>query len=230
MSVLPISTTKASLSRLAKGSGADTANVSSYLYGLMQCLDCCYLGANIVFAERGQAKIYELLNAFPGSTLPGRERFGQLQSSDGKPAVFLYAPTGYDIKGQPLNQSRRETRISIHEDDQSLRAKVNEMFAAPPNQPLPPNRANALLQFYRSSVFPWRETPVVIKDMRGGKREYVDYNAFLKDYEEGFLHPNDCKETLCESLHERLRRIQMQMGSCICDWVKIDESKRQFTK
>ncbi len=227
MSALSVTKVKESLSKVSKGAGADTTMVSAYLYGLMQCLDPSYLSADVVFAEQGQAKIYQLLNAFPGKIIAGREYFSQAtkEVSVPKPLVFIYAPIGYDIKGQPLNQSRTLTRVSIHETQESLGKKIDDMFAAPAGQVLPTNRANAILEFFKNSVFPWRSDPVEVADVSKRRRTYACFDDFQRDYEAGMLHPNDCKASLLAALWERLKIIQTAMGSCICDWVDISKAR-----
>lgn len=227
MSALPISRVKESLSKVLKGEGADKTMVSTYFYGMMQCLDCCYLSADVVFAEQGQAKIYQLLDAIPGKSISGNKHFSRAHKNDAdhKPSVFIYVPTGCDIKGQPLNQSRAQDRISIHETKESLEKKIARMFAAPAGQALPPNRANAILEFFKNSVFPWQSHPVEVSDVNKSKRAYSSFDNFQSDYQAGVLHPNDCKAALLAALWERLRTIQAAMGSCICDWVDTAKAR-----
>ncbi len=226
MSALPVSAVKNSLSKISKGSGVNAAMVSSYIYGLMQCLDCYFVNANVIFAERGQAKIYRLLDAFPPTALSSAtfSALKRISATLAIPTVFVYASTGTDIKGMPLNISRAETRISIHERKDSLSAKIDQMFAAPGGTPLPSGRVNAILEFFRCSVFPWRKSPVTVRNVSGAERDYASYADFRADYDTGALDPRDCKAALKELLWDRLSNVQRTMGSCICDWVDLDKA------
>lgn len=220
LSIISVLDVKNSLSKVSKSSGTDNVKIASYIYGIMQCLDCYYLGANVVLAEWGQAKIYRMFDILQQEDLNDRSFNGVLKQSYKRESfVFTYIATGFDIKGQSLNQSHSQTRISIHETENSLKKKIDAMFAAPPEQILPEDRVNAILEYFKYSVFPWRSQPIEVLDIDGNQRTYSLFDSFQSDYQLGILHPNDCKNSLFSALWERLSLIQASMGSCICDWI-----------
>lgn len=227
MSSLPVSTVRESLSQVSKKDGADKSMVSTYMYGLMQCLDCCYLGSEVVFAEQGQAKIYRLLDAFNGEVISNAKMHRHVGDvgAPQKPVAFIYAPTGHDIKGKPLNQSRAQDRISIHESEATLKSKIAAMFAAPAGQDIPQGRVNAILEYFKFSVFPWQSGAVRIVDINRRQQEYLDFDHFLADYNAGKLSPNDCKCTLHTSLWDRLSKIQATLGISICSWIDMNKAR-----
>lgn len=221
MSSVPVSRVKESLPNASKREGFEGTMASAYFYGIMQCLDCCFLNARVVFAEHSQSKVYKLLEYFPGKTLFDRDEFVQAHSKniDHTPSLFIYLPTGCDIKGYPLSLSTAQTRITIHETHESLSRKIRNMFAAPSGMSLPHDRANALLEYFKNSVFPWLSHPLQVEDTKQYIRSYDSFESFLEDYQNGFLHPIQCKSAMLIALTERLMAIQLEMGSCLCDWV-----------
>jgi tyrosyl-tRNA synthetase len=225
MSKLPIKAVKDTLPRQDQGIGSNPVQLASYLYALMQCLDACHLDAQVVFGESAQKKVYELLSAFDGGKPPSGARFSKEKHNNNwaerAPTAFIYAPTGVDIKGNPLNKSSAKTRISIHETPESLRKKIGELFAPPAGQLMPADKKNVLLELFRFSVFPWISTSIEIKDSTGSCRSYQTFEELKADYDSGSLHPNDCKHALFIALEDRLSRIQRAMGESICDWLDV---------
>jgi len=206
---LPISSIKQSLARAAKGPEADSKALSLYLYGIMQCLDCCYLGADLVIAEQGQKKIYDLLKFVC--------RDGRWECPE-----FIYLPLACDIVGRPLNQSTAKTRISIHESRESLARKIHRMYAPPGDAGTPPN---PLLECFKHSVFPWRAGSIVVSNTSNRERRYGNYREFEQEYHRGLLHPNDCKAALEGYLWQRLERIDGRMGTEVRSWVELDKAR-----
>lgn len=221
LSNISISDTKKSLSKVSKSSGIDNMKVSAYIYGIMQCLDCEYLNVDLIFAARGQSKIYKLFDFFHSGDFSNRRFCEKALEKDfnKKSRTFIYVDTGVDIRGQPLNQSNSQTRISIHETENSLKKKIKAMFAPPSGQIIPHNRVNALLEYFKYSVFPWRSEPIKILDVDNNWQTYFSFDPFYSDYQQGILHPNDCKAILLVVLWERLEKVQKSMGSSLCDWI-----------
>ena len=222
---LLLSKVKDALPQAARRGRDDPLTLSACLYGLMQCLDCCYLEADIVLAEQGQKKIYDLL----GWLVPPEKEAGALSKPNSElarsPSQVIYVPGSQDILGHPIAQSSAVTRISIHESKESLRWKVRKMYAPPGSQCADDGRPNALLEFFRHSVFPWSPGEVVITDQNHRDRTYGNYDTFERDYCQGLLHPAACKPVLEHQLWRRLEAIQATMTSDSCAWVDLDRAR-----
>ncbi|ASQ90931.1 hypothetical protein CHL67_08375 [Prosthecochloris sp. GSB1] len=215
ISRLRFSKIKRTLSKVSKQDGVDSAYASSLLYSVMQCLDCCYLNIDVVISSPDQKKIYRLIDDFP-------DEFDQSRVFS-KPRRFGYFPLGYDIAGKPLNQSKSATRISIHETQETLSAKIKQMYAPPHDQPLAEGRVNALIEHFRNSVFPWVSTPILIRlDNNSSVASFDTFQEFQTSYLTGRIEPQRCKDALFTYLWERLSSIQAAMGSGICDWISFD--------
>jgi len=221
---LPVSKVKNSLSQVSKKMGLNSLKVSGYVYGIMQVLDGYYLNKKVIFAEESQAKIYNLAKEIDPARI---NQLNSMQNScDGKDGYFntqefIYIPSGHDIKGKPLNQSKSATRISLHESEESLEWKISEMFAPPANQKIPEDRTNALLEYFEHSVFPWVQNPIAIKGVDGKLNEFMNYEEFESEYSSGRLHPSDCKDVLYTALRERLMKLRPIFGEGVCHWIDL---------
>ena len=224
-----VSSVKDAIPSSAKSSD-QSACVSTFLYSIMQCLDAWYLNATVVVAEAGQKKIYdlqpELLPSLLGSAYSVNHvaPLRSVKDGRGNHTRFLYRPTGHDIQGLPLAQSKARTRISIHDNAETLGRKVNSMFAPPAGQAVPEGRVNALLEHFRYSVFPWRTQPVIVKGEDGRDHQFDNYGGFSIAYNEGLLHPAECKKALLNALQERLAQIQGSWSQGFTSWIDVDKA------
>ena len=203
--------------------GTEASMVSSYLYAIMQCLDASHLKADIIFGEKAQQKIYKLIPAFPRDS-DFFSPIGNHANPYTGPRGILYAPTGHDIQGKPLAESRSGTRICIHETRASLEKKIAKMYAPPANQPLAEGRVNALLEYFRYSVFPWRSNAVTILAEDGELLEFQDYNSLVTAYQSERIHPAECKKCLTDALFERISEAQRTLGIALVKWVNIEKA------
>ena len=207
---------------------AESGVVSTYLYALMQCLDVHYIGADLVVAEHGQKKIYDLQNHAQKYLIRGGRslnNIAHIRSSDdriSRQVCFVYIPTGRDIRGKPLAESSAATRISIHETKASLERKVKKMFAPPAGQSAPADQTNALLEHFRFSIFPWISSPIEVKGEDGKTHKFQNYGEFATAYKAGLLHPSECKKNLVEKLWQRLHQIQESWREGLTKWVDTD--------
>jgi len=183
--------------------------VAASVYMVMQWLDARFLGADLIFADIGQRKIYELLDTVDldsALAAAGVRRWRSPVDPDKVPAA-LYAPLGTDIRSMPLHESTAATRISIHETPDSLQQKVGRMYAPPPGQ-AQAGRRNVLLSTFRASVFPWIDQPVRVNRRGRPPLAFTHHTALAQAYGSGAVHPADCKEALTELLWQRLTSIQ----------------------
>lgn len=167
---------------------AQPLSVGMGLRLLMQSVDAQYFGPLVVIADQAQYKIDRL-----------GDRTGAVQ-----PAV--YVPLGVDVLGRELRASTSATRISVHESQQSLDAKLRRMYAPPANYPLEKDRQNALLALVQRSISPYVEV-FVVETRRNGRLEFRDYESFASSWFAEKMHPNDVKDAISEALGTRLARL-----------------------
>jgi tyrosyl-tRNA synthetase len=183
----------------------------SIVYLLLQCLDAVVLDADLVFGVESQRKIYSLLQ-----TLDGAVR----TSGFDVPVEELYVNVPHDIKGNQLTESTSATRISIHDSIETIRDKVQRMYAPPSLQDDADTRPNALLEMYQWSIFPWTDDPITFTRAQLLSPIEVDSFEMLSSlYYSGDIHPNDCKSLLPELLFARFEVIRKSMGSGVSQWV-----------
>lgn len=192
------------------------------IYPLMQCLDIFHLNSNLVIAERGQEKIYDLCNKFDTLKISRIGKETKLKATDDK-LIFLYIPTSHDIDGKPLIESTSKSRISIHDSKETLFNKIKKMYTPPFDQDLLDGRVNAALEFFKYSVFPWFDEPIAIKDFDDNEIVYNEYKDLEINYKNGKHTPQALKEVLNDYLWKRLSVIQNDLSNGIDSW--IDKSK-----
>ncbi|MEU7002545.1 hypothetical protein [Nonomuraea sp. NPDC046570] len=180
----------------------------------MQLVDPLVLGVDAVFADVGQAKIYD--------ALPPDQR-DRLSAGHGPNKLYptlIYADLSCDTRGRPLRESTSQTRITIHDDHATLTRKIKKMYAPPAGQPLVPGSINALLEHFQWSVFPWTADPVPVRTRGGGGYSFFSSYEDLADaYEAGAIHPADGKNALLLMLWARLQDVQHQMPPALTSWI-----------
>jgi tyrosyl-tRNA synthetase len=192
------------------------------IYSLMQCLDIFHLKANLVIAEQGQGKIYDLCKNFDQYKIARLGMETKLKATKGR-LTFLYIPTSHDIEGKPLNESSTNTRISIHDNKEILERKINKMYAPPHDQPIENGRVNAMLEFFKYSVFPWFNEAINIQDNDNNTISYAKYEDMEQNYYQGLHTPQALKRALKVYLWQRLSNIQDGLSKGIDSW--IDKTK-----
>jgi tyrosyl-tRNA synthetase len=203
------------------GSTRSELTVGALLYPTLQVLDAAYLGIDCILADEGQKKIYDLGK-------PGGMLFEQLENlrQHGQrdlrfPVDIRYFGLAVDTKGLPMSQSSVKTRISLHDNSDSLREKVRAMYAPPADQVGDGKRRNALLWNLEYSAIPWIDLPCTLETPNGSVQ--IDSYAELEaEYLRGNLHPNDMKGFLCDVLTERARKMKDALSSGLTSWIDID--------
>ena len=183
------------------------------IYPIMQCIDVFYVNADVIIAEEGQRKIYRLL-----ANIKKADPLRQRPKDIVRKIDFIYIPTSHDIMGRPLKHSNSSTRISIHENEKSLKKKIIKMYAPPSNQRVEEGKANALLEFFRYSVFPWINEPIKVHT-KNGVIKYERYSDFEKDYTSGLIRPEDAKDVLYSQLLKRISAIKNELKKGISFWI-----------
>ena len=221
---IPLNKAKNSLAQASKRSGLSSLKVASYVYGIMQAIDGIYLGSDLIFAERIQEKIYNLTQELD-QMIDHNDNYNlnsiQKKIQLGLAQDYRYIESSHDTKGLPLNQSNSSTRITLHESKESLRWKIQKMFAPPANQTMPEGRINALHEFFKHSVFPWVKD-VQIQSVNGEILKINDYEQYKELYASDIIHPSDCKNTLFNVLMSRIEEFNTIIGAGLCQWVDLD--------
>lgn len=193
---------------------------SSTIYPVMQCLDVLYNNADFIFADTGQRKIYNLLDAFSKiESCAFYSRFQEILDT----IHIAYYPLGHDIKGKRLEESSTDTRISVHDNETTLSNKIKKMFA--PYGSNETDRANALLETYKYSVFPWLND--IGRSIQIKPKKYDTFEEFESDYNQQVFHPNDAKAELFKVLKIRLTHIQSTMYRGITNWIDLNKLNKQ---
>ncbi|MCB0412812.1 MAG: hypothetical protein KDD50_00660 [Bdellovibrionales bacterium] len=193
---------------------------SSTIYPVMQCLDVLYNKANFIYADTGQRKIYNLLDAFSQiKPYAFYSRFQEILDT----LHIAYYPLMHDIYGMRLVESTTNTRISVHDNEATLKNKIMKMFA--PYGSNDTIKANALLETYKYSVFPWLND--IGRSIRIDSRQYDKFQEFENDYIQQVFHPNDAKEELFKVLKIRLAHIQSTLYGGITNWIDLNKLNKQ---
>ena len=209
-----------------EGARTESASVSALLYPLMQCLDALFLRTDTVIADTGQRRIYDLLKT--RSVLAG-ETAGLLDhtGSDAKlvvPSDFQYHSLLVGTDGKPLAASKASTRITIHESPETLRQKIQKMYAPPGDQAVTDGRHNALLAYLEFCAFPWIDSPVTIPT-RDGHIVCDSFGQMELHYRSGEMHPGDLKDFLFEVLLERIHRFRDELADAAYGWLNITRTR-----
>lgn len=184
--------------------------IASMLYPVMQCVDALAVGSRAIVADQGQKKIYALLGTVVGSQHDPAQRRQKM----------LMVPTGVDILGRALNGSTRDTRIEIHETEESLARKIRAMYAPPADQSVVPHRTNALLWYFRYSVFPWIQGPLRMGSGSPTRFVFHDADSFERAYARSMIHPLDAKEVLQAALWNRIGKARERIAPELCSWIR----------
>lgn len=201
-----------------------SVSISTLLYPLMQILDGPFLGIALAVADGGQKKIYDL--AQPEGPLYGLMTDVIDQHPHFRPISLdydiEYTDLIVDIKGQPLNKSTNKTRLSIHENADSLKQKISRMYAPPAGQHTGDGeeRTNALLAYLEFSAVPWIEMPACIAT-RDGDIQVENFSELERDYVAGNFHPNDLKDFLFDVLNERVRACRNSLSRSAYTWLDL---------
>ncbi len=180
---------------MAEIQGGETATVSHVVYPLMQALDIRYLDLDLAVGGMDQRKVHVL----------AREGLPSL-GYDAPSA--LHTPILADLAtGVGKMSSSTGVTISMEDDADTIREKVERAYCPPTRDPEPDAdgnaRENPVLQLFRYHVFP-RFARVVVErpDEYGGDVTYGSYEALAAALEAGELHPADAKAALADALDE----------------------------
>nr|AQZ63053.1 hypothetical protein BKM31_17710 [Nonomuraea sp. ATCC 55076]SPL98675.1 Tyrosyl-tRNA synthetase \ len=160
----------------------------------MQILDPCFLSIDAVMLDQ------ETLLPRPAH---------RHQTGDG-PAP-IYTPPLYSTTGRPLRESTPDARIFIHDSQHELARKIKQMYAPPADHTLAQGSVNAVLEYFRWSVFPWVTDAVPVHLTDGGYGFFTSYDDLETAYAAGQIHPSDAKTALLLMLTARLQTIQAHL-------------------
>jgi len=174
-------------------------DTAQYFYPMMQCADIFHLGVDICQLGIDQRKVNML----------AREVGPKL--GWGKPVVCshhmlmgLQGPAkmgGYDEKydaqiSSKMSKSKPNTCIYVHDSLEQIQAKLKAAFC-----PEKQADGNPLMEISKYIVLEWfGELKIERPAKYGGDITYADYDALVKDFAEGKLHPMDLKNGVAVSL------------------------------
>ncbi len=168
---------------------------SGLLYAAMQIMDCAGLDIDVAYAGTDQRRIYML----------GREALPDI--GEDKPTC-VFAPLLSGLTGGKMSASKEASKISIHDDQETVRDKIDEAYA-----PAGEVEDNGVLEYVRYLVFPileQRGDPFVVErpDEYGGTVEFDDYEELEQAYVAEDLHPADLKEAAAGYIADILQPVQ----------------------
>jgi len=186
-------------------------SLGSFICAGFQLIDHLVLSADVVYGGKDQRGIYIL-----SREICKKEKLN-------KPIILL-GELSHDILGRYLSQSRLETRITIHDNFDTLFYKIKKMFC-------PPNivENNPVLEYLKFSVFPFFNE--IIVRAKHGKIEIKRYEELEELYRKGFIHPLDLKKTLYEYLKTRISKIQQyfEKRKKLIEWIDLNLINKNST-
>jgi tyrosyl-tRNA synthetase len=180
--------------------------IDRYVYPLMQCADAIMLAPELVVAERGQEKIYRLLNLLDEHESLSA-LYPWLSSVD-----FIYVESAHNLSGERIQRSSRDLRISYHDDDNLLEDKVRRMFAPPVLKQLH-DKENSLLEIFKYSIYPMLGS---IPDL---ELPFASYLSLERAYLAGDYHPGDAKAALLKALRRRREWFNCRLPAECAAWI-----------
>jgi tyrosyl-tRNA synthetase len=190
-------------------------------YPSMQCADIFHLGVDICQLGLDQRKVNilarEIVQKEGMAKLLGYEDKG----ANGKPVIVSHhmllslggPKEGVGFDEDPLidqaisskmSKSLPNTAIFVHDDDVTIRSKIESAFCPP--------RAvedNPIMDYVKEIIFRAIEKFEVLRPSKfGGDVTYTSYPEIEQDYLAGKLHPKDLKDAVVEALVELIRPIR----------------------
>lgn len=184
------------------------SRVSVITYPVAQTIDSIFLKSQIVYAGMGQRRVYVLAREI-------------LPKIGFKKPIILLSDISHDIKGNDLAKSSLKTRINIHDDEETLKRKIKDMFA-----PEFSIENNPLVETFEFSIIPWFKKVEVKTE--SGKIIEIESGKQLKElYKIGELHPKNLKETAYDYLKMRLEGIAkfFDQHPRYIEWINVEKLK-----
>lgn len=203
----------------------ETIDSAKMLYPLMQAADIFLLQTNIAQAGIDQRKVHVI--AIDGANQVETNALKDAQGNKIKP-VAIHTPIllglnfedgdGDNPPGLPLeadelamrqkmSKSKADSSVSVHDQSQDIKRKVNGAFA---REGFGDSSDNALLNWARHLIFYDEGSRLLVKrdDKWGGDTEYNSYEKLEQDYREKKLHPQDLKDAVAEWLILKLEPVR----------------------
>ena len=158
----------------------ENAKVSQVIYPLMQIVDIKHLKVDLVQAGLEQRKIHGL----------GIEVFPKINY---KVPVFVHTPLISSLKGpgSKMSSSEPESMISINDDENNIRKKINNAYC-----PQGVVEDNPILQIMKLIIFPRYNEVIIERSSKfGGNLKFKSYNELEKEFVNKKLHPQDLKNS-----------------------------------
>lgn len=167
--------------------------VSELIYPIMQALDEQYLGVDIQLGGSDQRHILTMAREY-------------LSPLGYKKRVEIMTPLIVSLKGPGVKMSASipESHIKIHEDEASIKNKINKAYC-----PEGVKEDNPILQLYQYILFPIKSKIKIERDKKfGGDIKFKDYTELERSFVEREIHPIDIKQTLSKYLIEIFKNVR----------------------
>ncbi|MEM4915520.1 MAG: hypothetical protein QXT85_02110 [Nanopusillaceae archaeon] len=189
--------------------------VSKILHPLMQSIDPFFVSkddSNIIFADMGQRKVYLLSRKIS-------------KYLNNKKPVLMFTTLPHDIKGNPLNKSKIETRLNIHDDPEILYKKIMKIETNPENPEKDP-----LIELYLYSILPYFKV-IELKTINNEIISISEENKkdLISLYSKRYINVDDMKKRAYEYLLERLEKIKnfFDKHPKLIEWINLERFKNQ---
>jgi tyrosyl-tRNA synthetase len=189
-------------------SDRDALDFSQLLYPIMQSVDIKALDLDIVHAGMDQRKIHMLVReVFPrlGWKIPVCLHHHLLPGLSEPIKLGLSEDTLDDVRiSSKMSKSKPTSGIIIHDDENTIREKINRAFC-----PVGNVERNPILELIRYVIFHEFEEFNVERPLKyGGNIVYTNYNEVEKDFISKNVHPMDLKSSTATYINKIIEPIR----------------------
>ncbi|MCL2711756.1 MAG: tyrosine--tRNA ligase [Methanomassiliicoccaceae archaeon] len=219
-----------SLSRVKRamtimGRSEDEAEVDSskLFYPILQATDIFQLNVDIAYAGMDQRKAHMLAR-------DAAEKLGW------RKPIALHTPLLPGLKGgnrmdpaaSKMSKSDPDSSINIHDDDESIRRKMNKAFCPPEKEE---ETANPVLMLCKYIILPRLGALNIDRPEKfGGPISFTCYEDIADSYFSAKLHPMDIKKGVAESLIKILEPVRKFFASNVKDLDATKEVLKRLGK
>ena len=191
---------KRAMTIMGRKEGDADVDSSKVFYPLMQTADIFYLGVDLAYAGLDQRRVHMLARDVA-------EKLGRT-----KP-IALHTPLLPGLKGgnrmdpaaAKMSKSDPKSNISIHDDPDSVRAKMKKAFCPPEKET---EAENPVLLLCKYILFPRLGRLDIERDEKyGGNVSYATYEELSDAYYSGAISPVDMKFGVADNLNKILKGV-----------------------
>lgn len=214
---------KRSITIMGREEAEDSIETAKVIYPIMQAADIFLLQTNIAQAGMDQRKVHVVArdSAMQIITNPLKDSKGNQIKPVAIHTPILLSLTGTNASlteqltlesdemamKSKMSKSKPGSGISIHDDPDVIRQRINSAFAP---EGIGDLKGNPLLNWTRYLIFYSESNSFQIrrKSEHGGDLNYYNYKDLETDYKNKVLHPMDLKAAVADYLIEILKPIR----------------------